>query len=256
MRLDIFLTEKGYFSTRSKALLAIKDGDIIVDGKVILKPGYDVSENNLIVVNEKNNLFVSRGGYKLLEAINKFNLDFTDKIVLDVGASTGGFTDCSIQNGAKLVYAVDVGTDQLDDKLRNHPKVISMEQTNIKDVLKLDNKIDYIVMDVSFVSIDQIIPHLFRFMSDNTKFICLIKPQFEAGVKNIGKGGIVKDKKIHEQILENKLVFFRKNNMNVLNLIPSPIKGKAGNIEYLALVELSDKISNINCKKVVLEAFK
>ena len=172
MRLDVYLVEKGLFSTRNKAQVAIKDNAISVKGKIISKPNYDVADTDDVVILKEANPYVSRGGFKLEKAIKEFNLDFTNKTVLDIGSSTGGFTDCSLKHGAKLVYSVDVGTNQLDESLLNRNDVVVYEQTNILDVHSLPTPIDFIVMDVSFVSIEYILPAVDRFLNDDNGFVC------------------------------------------------------------------------------------
>ena len=201
MRLDLYLTEKGYFESRNKAKAEIDAGNITVNGKVVTKSSFDVSDNDEIELSDDVMPYVSRGGYKLEAAIKTFNLDFKDKVVLDIGASTGGFTDCSLQNGAKLVYAVDVGSNQLHDKLKNDKRVISYEETNILEFNE-DLKPDFIVMDVSFVSIEYLLPGIQKFITEDNSFVCLIKPQFEIGKMHV-KNGIVKDKSLYVHILEN-----------------------------------------------------
>ena len=220
---------------------------VLVNGKKE-KASYDAKDDDLIeLVNI--NPYVSRGGLKLEGAINSFHLDFNNKIILDIGASTGGFTDCSLKHGAKLVYAVDVGTNQLDESLRNNPKVISYEQTNIKDIDKFDNDIDYLVMDVSFVSIEHLLPSISKFISDKNALITLIKPQFELGQINM-KNGIVKDKKLHLKVLNNVFEELKKDNLGIYKLIESPILGGSGNKEFLALIKRGINL-NINLKEVL-----
>ena len=175
---------------------------------------------------------------------------YYDKVILDIGASTGGFSDCSIQNGAKLVYAVDVGTNQLHEKLRNNPKIVSYENTNILDfdITNLE-KIDFIVMDVSFVSIEYLLPKINEFITDNNQFICLIKPQFEVGKMKM-KNGVVKDKSIHIQVINNVKEELNKYGLDIFKLVKSPILGQSGNTEFLALIKRGSN-NNINVLKVV-----
>lgn len=243
MRLDLLLVEKGLFSSRNKAQAAILDNAIYVDDKLANKPSLDIPEDSKIEIKKEVCPFVSRGGYKLLEAIKVFNLDFTDKVIVDIGASTGGFTDCALQNNAKKVYAIDVGTNQLDPKLKNDPRVISLENTNILDIEGFDEKIDYFVMDVSFVSIEYLLPGLNNLINDS-KLVCLIKPQFELGKAHI-KNGVVKDRKLHLKVLNQVNEALEKYNLGIKKLIPSPILGGSGNKEFLALIERNVK-TNIN----------
>lgn len=251
MRLDLFLVEKKYFTSRSKAQEEIKQGHVEVNGKIILKPNFDVEDNATIKL---DNLcpFVSRGGFKLLEAIKTFHLDFEDKVVLDIGASTGGFTDCSLQHGAKLVYSVDVGSNQLAEKLKEDSRVISYENTNVLD-LSLSVTPDILVMDVSFVSIKHLIPSLLRFLNKDNYLVLLIKPQFEVG-KMIDKG-IIKDRNIHLKVLENVCAYLEETGLYINKLAPSPIKGGSGNIEFLALVS-KEKRGYIDFLEVVNNAHK
>ncbi|MCR5113654.1 MAG: TlyA family RNA methyltransferase [Acholeplasmatales bacterium] len=239
MRLDLYLTEKGYFESRNKAKAEIEAGNIKVNDKVITKSSFDVSDNDKIELSDDVMPYVSRGGYKLEAAIKTFNLDFKDKVVLDIGASTGGFTDCSLQNGAKLVYAVDVGSNQLHDKLKNDKRVISYEETNILEFNE-DLKPDFIVMDVSFVSIEYLLPGIQKFITEDNSFVCLIKPQFEIGKMHV-KNGIVKDKSLYVHILENIDNALREYNLGIEKLILSPILGGSGNREFIALIKKNEK---------------
>ena len=250
MRLDVYLVEKGYFQTRNKAQVAIKDNAISVNGKVVNKPNYEVKETDEVSILKEANPYVSRGGFKLEKAIKDFNLDFNGKTVLDIGSSTGGFTDCSLKHGAKLVYSVDVGTDQLDKSLLNRDDVIVYEQTNILDVESLPTPIDFIVMDVSFVSIEVILPAVDRFLTDDNGFVCLIKPQFEVGKVHM-KNGIVKDRTTHIKVIQNVSNYLKQYNMGILKLIPSPILGGSGNKEFLAYIK-----RNVESKVNILEVCK
>ena len=250
MRLDVYLVEKGLFSTRNKAQTAIKDNAISINGKVVSKPNYDVLDTDEVVILKEANPYVSRGGFKLEKAIKEFNLDFNGKTVLDIGSSTGGFTDCSLKHGAKLVYSVDVGTDQLDKSLLNRDDVVVYEQTNILEVYELPHHIDFIVMDVSFVSIEVILPAVDRFLDDSNGFVCLIKPQFEVGKVHL-KNGIVKDRNTHIRVIENVRDVLKQYNMGILKLIPSPILGGSGNKEFLAYIK-----RNVDSKINILEVCK
>lgn len=249
MRLDQYLVEKGFFKSRNKAKVAIDDNVIEVNGKIVSKASLDISDNDNIKIIGEVCPYVSRGGYKLEAAIKNFYLDFKDKVVVDIGSSTGGFTDCSLQNGAKLVYAIDVGSNQLDESLRINPKVISMENTNIKDVNNFQMNPDFLVMDVSFVSITNLIEDISRFITNDNALVCLIKPQFEVG-KMYLKNGIVKDKNLHIKVIENLMKVLSTYGLYITKLIPSPILGGSGNREYLALVK-RDSFVNINVLEVV-----
>ena len=237
MRLDQYLVEKGYFETRNKAKSEINEGHIKINNKIITKPSFDILGGETIELIDVCP-YVSRGGYKLLKAINEFNLDFNNKIILDIGSSTGGFSDCAIQNGAKLVYAVDVGSNQLHESLRNNNKIISMENTNILDldIDKLNPFPNILVMDVSFVSIEYLLPGINRFILDDTLFVCLIKPQFEVGNQKF-KNGVIKDRNIHIKVIENVRNEFNKYGLDIFKLTISPILGGSGNKEFLALIK-------------------
>jgi len=250
MRLDMYLVNNNYFKTRSRAQQEIKDGHVLVNGK-IQKSSFDVSDNDKIELKDIIP-YVSRGGLKLEKAIKVFNLDFKDKIILDIGASTGGFSDCAIKHGAKLVYAVDVGSNQLDESLRNNPKIISMENTNVLDTDIKDN-IDFLVMDVSFVSIIHLVDAIKKYLNDTNKLVCLIKPQFEAG-QMINKG-VIRDKNMHKEILEKVKNELESNDLYINQLDYSPIKGGSGNIEFISIIE-NHKKGDINISAVVNNAHK
>lgn len=244
-RLDVLLVERGYFETREKAKRAIMAGNVIVNEKKIDKSGtfIKLDVEPIIRIKGEQCPYVSRGGYKLEKAIKVFNMDFKGKTVLDIGASTGGFTDCALQNGAEFVYAVDVGTNQLDYKLRNDPRVKSMENLHIKDLTKeeLDGKkIDLMVMDVSFISITKVIPSLVKFFHEDTELMALIKPQFEVGKENIDKGGIVRDRSKHIMAIQNIIENCRENGLTLKKIDFSPIKGGKGNVEYISLIGLKN----------------
>ena len=248
-RLDVFLVNNNYYSSREKASQAIKKGLVEVDGKVVTKPSFPTTIDSNIKILDVMLPYVSWGGMKLERAIKYFNLDFNDKTVLDIGASTGGFTDCALQHGARLVYAVDVGTDQLDSKLKADFRVHSYENTNICD-FDLNVKFDYLVMDVSFVSITKIIPYLLKFMDCDTQLICLFKPQFEVGKIKM-KNGVIKDPKIHKEVVKMLINYIQEIGLYVNDLTYSTQKGKSGNIEYLALVSRKNDIKKYNIDTVI-----
>lgn len=251
MRLDKKLLEDGFFKTRNKASDAISKGLVSVNGKVILKASFNV-EDEIIVIDDSAYKYISRGGYKLEKAISFFNLDFTNKVVVDIGSSTGGFTDCALKSGAKKVFSIDVGTDQLDESLRNDKRVISLENTNFLNVSdSFEN--DYFVMDVSFISITKLLPKI-KEMLENRKLVTLIKPQFEAG-KISFKNGILNDRKQHELIIKEILDFSKEIGLVLRGITYSPIKGKNGNIEYLALFENEGKSLSVDIKRLVSDAF-
>ncbi len=242
-RLDILLVEKGFFETVEKAKRAIMAGNVIINEKKIDKCGTFIKIDEEPNIRVKGDLcpYVSRGGYKLEKAIKEFSIDLKDKIVLDVGASTGGFTDCALQNGAKFIYAVDVGTNQLDYKIRINEKIKSIENKHIKDLTEEDldgKKIDVIVMDVSFISITKIFSSLTKFCNEDTLLIVLIKPQFELCKEDIEKGGIVRNILKHMEVLEKVIKNAKENLLYLKKIDFSPIKGGKGNVEYISLFSL------------------
>ena len=238
MRLDVYLAENGYFESRSKAQSAIKEGAVIIDGKPALKHSMDISGSENIEILKKDR-FVSRAGEKLAHALEAFKVAPKGMTAVDIGASTGGFTDCLLQNGAEFVYAIDVGTAQLSEKLRNDERVAVMENFNARNASRndFDKEIDVIVMDVSFISQTLIYPACSDILSEGKRMITLIKPQFEAGKQNVGKGGIVKDRggKIIKDILNRIDLAAEKNGFKRIDFTDSPIEGGDGNREYLAL---------------------
>ena len=237
MRLDEYLVENEYFENLEIAKRKIMVGNVIVNEQKIDKPGEIISLDKIksIRIKEKDIPYVSRGGLKLEKAIKVFDLDFKEKIILDIGASTGGFTDCSLQNGAKFVYAVDVGTNQLDWKLRNDSRVKSIENKHINDLEKtdLDDDIDIIVMDISFISIRKVLYKIKELLKGNGFAIFLIKPQFEAERNEINKG-IVDNLNVHKRIINEVIEEAKIHQLFLENITISPIKGTKGNIEYLA----------------------
>ncbi len=234
-RIDVLLTEKGFFTSRSKAVMAIKNGSIKVNGAIVLKAGEMFDELSDIKVVGETLKYVSRGGLKLAKAIEVFNIDFKDKVVLDLGASTGGFTDCALQNGARQVYAVDVGSNQLVESLRNDKRVVNLEQTDAK-TLKLDifNKCEYIVADISFVSIVKIVESIFDKITTQ-KLMLLVKPQFECGIEIAKKyKGVIRDEKLSKEIADKTIKGLEKLGLKLIGVAPSPIRGGDGNAEYIS----------------------
>lgn len=232
-RLDQLLVDRGLFDSRSRAHWAIRSGQVIVGDIVIDKPGKLIPTNARIKIKERPP-YVSRGGLKLQAAIKEFGIEIHDKIALDIGCSTGGFTDCLLQNGAKLVYAVDVGYGQLAWPLRNNPKVVLMEKTNARYLRPKDfpKAPQLVTIDVSFISLDKIIPVVKKLLTPGGEVIALIKPQFEVGPKK-AKKGVVKDPKIHEEVIEKIKRLVLENGFQPKGVIPSPILGPAGNKEFL-----------------------
>ncbi len=259
MRLDLFLVTNGYAETRSKASQLIKGGKIKINNKIVTKNGYEINDKDNVEMLENNVLeFVSRGGHKLAKAIDVFHIDLKDKVVCDIGSSTGGFTDCSLKNGAKKVYAIDVGTSQLHESLRNNPKVVVMENTNFKIVTpaSFEERIDYYVCDVSFISIRAIIDTLISFKED-FDLICLFKPQFEVGPARLNNNGVVKKKEYLIDALSSFIYYIKKNNLHILGSSFSPILGnKEGNIEFLFHVSTKGNDIQIDVNNLVDEAIK
>ena len=256
-RLDVIIFEKGLSKSRSNSKDLIKNGLVSVNGKVCQKPSFVVSDEDEIKVSESANLFVGRGGLKLSKAIDEFSVNLKNTVCLDIGASTGGFTDCMLKNGAKKVYAVDVGEGQLDKSLRIDERVINLEKTNIKDIPAgyFSDYIDFISIDVSFISLKQVLPKARELISDNGEIIALIKPQFEAGKKNLNKNGVVKDIKTHKAVL-NDIVSFSENYFSVCGLTFSPIARKDGNIEYLIYLKKGENSLVKDISDIVDKAFK
>lgn len=234
-RLDILLVEKGICESREKAKTNIMAGLIFVDGQRVDKAGEKVKVDADIVFKGEKLKYVSRGGLKLEKAMNTFGIDLTDKVCMDIGASTGGFTDCMLQNNASKVFAVDVGYGQFAWKLRTDERVICMEKTNIRYVTPEDIGValDFASIDVSFISLRTIMPAVKALLADKGEVVALIKPQFEAGRDKVGKKGVVRDKEVHLEVINTIINFLIENELNVLGLSYSPIKGPEGNREYL-----------------------
>ena len=235
-RLDVLVYERGFAESREKAKVVIMSGIIYVDNQKSDKPGTAYSEDVKIEMRGNKLKYVSRGGLKLEKAIDVFKIDLKDKTTMDIGASTGGFTDCMLQNGAKKVYSIDVGHGQLDWKLRNDERVVNLERTNVRYVTR-----EQVPDDIDFFSVD-------------VCFISLIKPQFEAGRKHVGKNGVVRDKNVHKDVIRKIYEFCLSNGFDVIDLDYSPIKGPEGNIEYLLYIRKSDEpvaVSEIDIDAVV-----
>ena len=234
-RLDVLLVERGLAESREKAKAIIMAGEVFVDGQREDKAGTSFPEKVVIEVKGSPLKYVSRGGLKLEKAMTHFDVTLEGKVCMDVGASTGGFTDCMLQNGAKKVYAVDVGNGQLAWKLRNDERVVCMEKTNIRYVTPEDvaDKINFSSIDVSFISLTKVLGPVKELLSDDGQIVCLIKPQFEAGREKVGKHGVVRDSAVHLEVIEKVIDFAISIGFEVLNLEFSPVKGPEGNIEYL-----------------------
>ncbi|MFC4558765.1 TlyA family RNA methyltransferase [Virgibacillus kekensis] len=236
-RLDVLLVERNLIETREKAKRVIMAGLVFSDEVRMDKPGIKVDEEIPLKIKGKLIPYVGRGGLKLEKALQQFSLNLEDKIMMDIGSSTGGFTDCALQNGVQLCYAIDVGYNQLDWKLRNDDRVVVMERTNFRYVtpdMITKGRPDFATIDVSFISLKLILPVLGKLLESNSDVVALIKPQFEAGREQVGKKGIVRDRKVHNQVLENTIRFAEDEGFQLLALTFSPITGGDGNIEFLA----------------------
>ncbi len=238
-RLDVLLVKRNLAESREKAKAVIMSGIVYVDGQKEDKAGTAFGDTAVIEVRGTGLKYVSRGGLKLEKAMTHFSLELSRKICMDVGASTGGFTDCMLQNGAAKVYAVDVGKGQLAWKLRNDPKVICMEKTNIRYVTRqeIPDGIDFSSIDVSFISLTKVLGPVKALLTEEGQIVCLIKPQFEAGREKVGKKGVVRDKKVHLEVIQTVMEFAQSLGFGVLGLEFSPIRGPEGNIEYLLYLQ-------------------
>lgn len=258
-RLDLLLVEKGLIKSRERAKEKIKNGEVLVNGKQALKPSSDVSCTDAIEIIGSDLKYVGRGGLKLEKALKYFDIDISGCICTDLGASTGGFTDCMLQNGAKRVYAVDVGHGQLAKSLVNDPRVINIEGVNVKDISCriIPELCDFAAADLSFISVKYAASAAYRIISENGSAVFLIKPQFEAGRSNISKGGIVKSKKVHADVLSDICRYLCETGYSVKALTYSPIKGGDGNIEYLAYAVKRSDFTYIepDFSQIVNEAF-
>ena len=238
-RLDVELVDRGLVQSRERAKVVIMEGLVYVNGQKSDKAGTPVKEDDRIEVRGETLRYVSRGGKKLEKAMQVFPVVLEGCTCMDIGASTGGFTDCMLQNGAKKVYAVDVGYGQLAWKLRTDPRVINLERTNIRYATKeqIPDPIDFISVDVSFISLKLVLPVAKLFMRDGAQAVCLIKPQFEAGREKVGKKGVVRDPDVHVEVIKSVCAMIRENGFSLLGLDYSPVKGPEGNIEYLAYLQ-------------------
>lgn len=242
-RLDQLVVEYGIAESREKAKALIMAGQIYADNQKADKPGTTYGDDVKIELRGNKLKYVSRGGLKLEKAMTAFRLNLDGKITMDVGASTGGFTDCMLQNGAKKVYSVDVGYGQLDWRLRNDERVVNLERTNVRYITseQVPDKIEFFSVDVAFISLCLVLPPVRGLLADNAEAVCLIKPQFEAGRDKVGKKGVVRDISVHIEVIEKIYNFCLENGFDVLALDYSPIKGPEGNIEYLIYIRKSDE---------------
>jgi 23S rRNA (cytidine1920-2'-O)/16S rRNA (cytidine1409-2'-O)-methyltransferase len=237
-RIDNLLVERGLAESRAKAQAMIMAGDVLADGKTVLKAGTFVDKDAEVSVVEPPP-FVSRGGLKLNHALEQFGLDVRNAVVADIGASTGGFTDCLLKRGARCVYAVDVGYGQLDYRLRQDSRVIVMDRINARNTPDIREKLDLVVIDVSFISVEKIIPAVAGLLKDTGNIIVLVKPQFEAKRKEVGKGGVIRRPEIHARVLGRFVKWVTDNGYGLKGLVGSPIEGASGNREFLAWLKLT-----------------
>jgi 23S rRNA (cytidine1920-2'-O)/16S rRNA (cytidine1409-2'-O)-methyltransferase len=237
-RIDLLLVERNLSETRTKAQALVMSGQVLVEGEIVDKPGMSVKEDSIIDIKEKYP-YVSRGASKLEKAYVSFGINFKNKTICDIGSSTGGFTDFALQHGAKKIYAIDVGRGQLDQKIREDSRVVSMEKTDFRNIQKLDRKIDYFLCDVSFISLRKILPKIKDLVEYKTEVIALIKPQFEAGAKEVTRGkGVIKSEQVRLETVTEIKIFAQDIGFQVEGVVESPIRGAKGNVEYLIYLKL------------------
>ncbi len=256
MRLDLMLVRRGLCTGRERAKEEIRAGHVLVDGKAETRPGREVPEDALLQLTGETLRYVSRGGLKLEKALDEFDIRPEGKLCLDCGASTGGFTDCLLQRGAAKVYALDVGSGQLAEKLRSDPRVVSMERFNVRELQPgdLPECPELAVIDVSFISLRLILPAVSGVLAPEGEIVCLIKPQFEAGRNRVGKRGVVRDVPVHREVLEELFLFFPTVGFHPVGLTWSPIRGPEGNIEYLCRLRRQPAGSPPDPRRIVEEA--
>lgn len=255
-RLDVAVFEQGYAPSREKAKAIIMAGIVYVNNQKVDKAGFELKEGDVLEVRGKTLQYVSRGGLKLEKAMQEFPITLEGKICMDVGASTGGFTDCMLQNGAVKVYSIDVGYGQLAWKLRTDERVVNLERTNFRYATReqIPDEVDFASVDVSFISLKHILPNLNTLLASDGQAVCLIKPQFEAGKEKVGKKGVVRDLNVHLEVVENVINLALENGFSVMGLQFSPIKGPEGNIEYLIYLNKSQEpvvSDDVNAKELV-----
>lgn len=245
-RIDVLLAERNLVDSREKAKRVIMAGVVYVNGQKVDKPGTQIDIDATLEVRENVLPFVSRGGLKLDKAIKLYEIDLADKVCMDIGASTGGFTDCMLQNGAKHVYSVDVGYGQLDWKLRNDERVTNLERTNVRYITRdtINDDLDFASVDVSFISLKLVLPVAVSLLKIDAELVFLIKPQFEAGKEAVRKSGVVRDSKVHKRVLDELMSFCANHYIDVKALTYSPIKGPKGNIEFLAYAKRTENQEN------------
>lgn len=233
MRLDQLLLQQLPHLTRNQASSFIMQGKVRVDGKVVTKPGASVSADALVECDQEKPKYVSRAGFKLEKALAAFGVNVQDKVVLDAGISTGGFTDCLLQNGAKKIYGIDVGYGQVHEKVANDERVVVMERTNLRELKELPEKVDLVTLDLSFISVLKVIDAVKNLMKDSGELVVLIKPQFEAEKDQVGRGGIIKDSKVHGEVIEKVKAGLEQHGFKCKGITDSPIEGSSGNKEFL-----------------------
>lgn len=256
-RLDIVLVDRGFAPSREKAKTMIMEGNVFVKGNREDKAGTKIDVDAPIEIHGQTLKYVSRGGLKLEKAMNNFGITLDNKVCMDIGASTGGFTDCMLQNGASKVFSVDVGYGQFAWKLRQDERVVCMEKTNIRYVTLEDigEPLDFASVDVSFISLTKVLGPAKALLKDDAEMVCLIKPQFEAGKEKVGKKGVVRDPKVHEEVINSVIEFAKSIGFYILHLEYSPIKGPEGNIEYLVHISTVEKEGDsINVSEIVEKA--
>lgn len=237
-RLDMLLLERGLVVSRERAMALIMEGKVLVDGRAVSKPGTMIKESATVTLKEAGIPYVSRGGLKLSAVIEHFGIDLKDRTAMDVGASTGGFTDCMLKMGAKKVYAIDVGYGQFDWRLRQESRVVLLEKTNIRylDNDRIPDEIDIATIDVSFISLTKVVPKVMEFLKQKGEIVALIKPQFELERADVGKGGIVKEEEKRQKAVETIKTFSENLGLTVLGIMQSPVRGQKGNIEYFIYI--------------------
>ena len=259
-RLDVILVNNGYAESREKAKVLIMTGNVFVNGQREDKAGTSFNTEDIkIEIKGQTLKYVSRGGLKLEKAVDVFGIKLDGYTCMDIGASTGGFTDCMLQNGALKVYSIDVGHGQLAWKLRNDERVVCLEKTNFRYITneQVPEPIDFASVDVSFISLSKILPAAYPLIREEGRMVCLIKPQFEAGKEKVGKKGVVREPAVHIEVIENALSYARDNHFRILGLDYSPVRGPEGNIEYLMHIEKSDQpdlVQNDIIKDIVAKA--
>lgn len=250
MRLDTLLVQRRLVESWEKAQSLILAGQVLVDGHLVDKPGRRIPESAQVTIHE-GLPYVSRGGIKLEHALNRFDIDVSEKVAADIGASTGGFTDCLLQRGASKVYAVDVGYGQLAWTLRQDPRVVVLERTNVRYLESLPEPVDIATIDVSFISLDLVLPQVERLLCPEGEIVSLIKPQFEAGREQVSKGGVVKDPGIHRAVLEKVIGLAEREGLRLRGLTAAPVRGPAGNVEFFIYLSREQRLDSISAEEAL-----